>query len=254
LILSPHSPCREWKALFTKEWESPNEYDDTIFGVDVSHHNKEIDWKMLHNEGNISFAYIKATEGASYVDPCFYKNIKEARENLIDVGAYHYFTMNTSGVEQFWNFYNTINKINYFDLKPVLDLEPPTLKNLNKIYSEMDKDKYAKEVNTFINLCEKYLHESPVIYCQQYHYDATLLDKVITNFCSYQIWCGIEFVRKGNEVVVKKPWSNDCVLWQYKQAPINNHGFFDINITTNGKYSELTDYKKLRLPEGKGFL
>ena len=38
-----------------------------VKGIDVSSYQGEIDWEILSNQ-NISFAYIKATEGSSYED------------------------------------------------------------------------------------------------------------------------------------------------------------------------------------------
>jgi lysozyme len=49
-----------------------------VRGIDVSHHQDTIDWKMLTENENISFVYIKATEGTSWEDPLYEYNIKEA--------------------------------------------------------------------------------------------------------------------------------------------------------------------------------
>ena len=43
---------------------------DRVRGVDVSHYQGEIDWKVLGQQ-DIDFAYIKATEGSSHVDEKF---------------------------------------------------------------------------------------------------------------------------------------------------------------------------------------
>ena len=42
-------------------------------GIDVSHFQGNVDWKKMEEQG-ISFSYIKATEGSSYVDPMFESN------------------------------------------------------------------------------------------------------------------------------------------------------------------------------------
>ena len=54
-----------------------NEGEET-FGIDVSHHNGKINWEKVTD---VEFVYIKATEGATYVDPLFQQNIKGARAN-----------------------------------------------------------------------------------------------------------------------------------------------------------------------------
>lgn len=53
--------------------------DDSIVGVDVSEYQNKIDMKRL-SEQNVSFVYIKATEGSSYQDVCFKENWKNAHE------------------------------------------------------------------------------------------------------------------------------------------------------------------------------
>ena len=47
--------------------------DLTISGVDVSHHQGEVDFKAAYDSGQ-RFAYVKATEGRDYFDPRFEAN------------------------------------------------------------------------------------------------------------------------------------------------------------------------------------
>ena len=61
-------------------------------GIDVSRHQGRIEWQKVPIR-DISFVYIKATEGATYTDPYFHYNIKGAAEAGFKVGAYHYFRM-----------------------------------------------------------------------------------------------------------------------------------------------------------------
>ena len=62
-----------------------------VTGVDVSHYQGTIDWKKLA-EQDLDFAFIKATEGSSYIDECFYDNWKEAEKTDLCIGAYHFFS------------------------------------------------------------------------------------------------------------------------------------------------------------------
>ena len=50
------------------------------FGIDVSHHNGKIKWEEV---SDVEFVYVKATEGATYVDPMYQQNIKGARVLMI---------------------------------------------------------------------------------------------------------------------------------------------------------------------------
>lgn len=51
----------------------------TISGVDVSHHQGEVDFKAAYDSGQ-RFAYVKATEGRDYFDPRFAENWEKLME------------------------------------------------------------------------------------------------------------------------------------------------------------------------------
>ena len=74
----------------------------SIFGIDVSKWNKEIDWKRVKDAG-VEFAIIRcgyrgSKTGALVEDPYFEKNIKGAQEAGVRVGIY-FFTQAVSPVE-----------------------------------------------------------------------------------------------------------------------------------------------------------
>ena len=92
-----------------------------VRGVDVSSYQGEIDWKTLSSQ-NLSFAFIKATEGSSFVDPCFDYNYEKAQKTDLRIGAYHFFSYDSSGEDQAENFISTVSKIDNM-LPPVIDLE-----------------------------------------------------------------------------------------------------------------------------------
>lgn len=63
-----------------------------IKGIDVSHHNGDINWKLVKNSG-IEFAIIRTGYGIkndSQIDRKFKLNIEGAKKAGIDVGVYHY--------------------------------------------------------------------------------------------------------------------------------------------------------------------
>lgn len=68
---------------------SPTEFP--VRGVDVSHHQGEIDWQAVARD-NVKFAWIKATEGEDWTDPDFERNRQGAAAAGIPWGAYHFFT------------------------------------------------------------------------------------------------------------------------------------------------------------------
>ena len=66
------------------------------FGLDISHHQDiRLDLAQCRREG-IEFVFLKATEGAGFVDSEFAANLAEARAAGMLVGAYHYVRSNAS--------------------------------------------------------------------------------------------------------------------------------------------------------------
>ena len=66
-------------------------------GIDVSRYQGDIDWEIIEGQG-IDFAFIKATEGSSHIDPCFEKNWEEAEQTSIFPGAYHFFSFDSNEI------------------------------------------------------------------------------------------------------------------------------------------------------------
>ncbi len=98
-----------------------NHPEGEIRGVDVSHYQGDIDWQALSVE-DIDFAFIKATEGSSHIDPRFSENRKNALETRLRVGAYHFFSYDSPGIAQAENF---IAHVPFHEgmLPPVIDVE-----------------------------------------------------------------------------------------------------------------------------------
>lgn len=132
-------------------------------GTDVSHWQGNINWKHVKSDG-ISFAFIKATEGVDYEDPKFSKNLKEAKEAGILVGAYHFCTPSSleDAVNEAGHFINIIKKYGGFallDLPPVIDIE----KNQG-----LAREEISKIVRTWVEKVKEASKVQPVIYSYTY--------------------------------------------------------------------------------------
>ena len=87
-----------WRALYG-DVNYPAGYE--IHGIDISHHQGDIDWEELRDKGLINetpirFIMIKATEGATTVDENFKENFYQAREYGFTRGAYHFYSVYSS--------------------------------------------------------------------------------------------------------------------------------------------------------------
>jgi lysozyme len=98
---------------------APLRYD--VIGVDVSHHQGRIDWRALAGDG-IAFAYIKATEGENFRDADFAINWAGAASAGLVRGAYHFFTLCRTGIDQARNFIATVPR-DPSALPPAVDAE-----------------------------------------------------------------------------------------------------------------------------------
>ena len=142
--------------------------DQDSFGIDVSHHNGKINWDQVPD---VDFVYIKATEGATYVDPVYQQNINGARARKFRVGAYHYFRTTSSVQKQFENYKKHVMKSD-IDLIPMVDVEEckkwsvkshygkaPMIYSVNTFYN-----KYcAPRFNNFHLIIGRYGNEKPFI-------------------------------------------------------------------------------------------
>jgi lysozyme len=91
------------------------------YGIDVSSYQGNIDWGLVARD-DVRFAYIKATEGATLVDPDFARNWAAAARAGLARGAYHYFSLCDPGLVQARNFLRTVPRARTA-LAPAVDLE-----------------------------------------------------------------------------------------------------------------------------------
>ena len=96
-------------SSFIPAFAFPPSSDDIFEGIDVSDWQGEIDFKEVKNSG-IDMVYIRASEGANYVDSYFKENYESAKENGLKVGFYHFLTATSieEAKEEAKFFVNTI--------------------------------------------------------------------------------------------------------------------------------------------------
>lgn len=171
--------------------------DAAEYGIDVSHHNGKIDWERV-KETPLLFVYVKATEGATYVDNRYKENFRSAKKAGYKVGSYHFFRMTSSAHDQFANFKKTVDREKQ-DLIPMVDVET--------------SDKYsAKELrdslNVFIGLVREYYGVRPMIYATNRSYNELCGGL----YPSYHLYIG----RYGDNPPVIKG-SGQYSIWQYTE-------------------------------------
>lgn len=170
---------------------SPSRYP--IRGVDVSAYQGTIDWETLSSQG-IRFAYIKATEGSSMEDRAFRRNWEEAGKTGLRIGAYHFFSFETSGKTQAENFIAAVGASEGM-LPPAADVEP------YGTFSELTPD-VTEELAIWLAAVERHYGIRPILYTTQ-AYDSALRSA----FPEYRIWIRSVFTAPSEK--------NDWTIWQY---------------------------------------
>lgn len=211
---------------------NPSREDFPVRGVDVSNYQGEIDWQKLSGE-DIQFAFIKATEGSGYVDDKFTQNYENAQKTNIKVGAYHFFSYDSSGETQAENFINTVPKSDDM-LPPVIDVEFYGDKKENL----PNKEKTQKELGALIAKLEEYYEKTPIIYATEKSYKLYIADK----YDSCDIW--IRNVYMKPSLSDGREWT----FWQYTSKEqlsgySGDEKFIDMNVF-NGSESDFESYAK----------
>ena len=107
------------------------------FGIDVSTHQKEIDWKKVYQSG-VEFAMIRAgygryTAGKDQQDKYFVQNYNNAKANGLKVGVYHYsYATTVEGAKAEAEFCLNILNGRQLDLPVAFDIEDPRHSGLSQ--------------------------------------------------------------------------------------------------------------------------
>lgn len=215
-----------WQAIYG-DATYPEGY--SIQGIDISHHQGEIDWDLLRNakiNGNpVRFIIVKATEGRSLLDENFNDNFYQARENGFIRGAYHFYSPSVPARDQARYFLKQVH-LEDGDLPPVLDIEN---------VGDLNAAQIKHEALTWLRLVEKEVGVKPIIYTYYKFKQKYLSDKV---FDDYPYWIAHYYVPK---LTYKGEWK----FWQHTdrgRLPGIN-GFVDFDIYNGSMY----DLKKLTI-------
>lgn len=171
-------------------------------GIDVSGNQGSIDFKRVAAEG-YRFVYIKATEGATFVDHGFEQRQRDARNAGLHTGFYHFLRPRSDrdGAVEADFFYNTVKGVRNGGtdgtrlLRLVADVE---ITNLNPQRTR----KYTAE---FLIRLQSLASHEPIIY--------TFPDFMLSwvGLTQYRLWIANYEVRQP-----KVPAGfNDWTIWQF---------------------------------------
>lgn len=177
-------------------------------GIDVSRHQKDIDWTKVGCDTCVKFVYIKATEGATLADPNYKANVTGAHSQGIKVGSYHFFSSTSPVKAQFDNFRHVTSRYQQ-DLIPMIDVETR---------GNMSRSQLIDSVAKLAAMIERQYKCKPMIYSMAEFYNANLAPQ----FNSYPLYIG----RYSNTKPQLK-WGAKYTIWQYTEhgiiTGINRH-------------------------------
>ncbi len=219
---------------------TPSEVLFPVHGIDVSHHQGEIDWARVRAAG-ISFAYIKASEGADFVDSRFEANWRGAKAAGVARGAYHFFTLCTPVRPQIDNFVATVFEVG--ELPPALDLElggncanPPAIADVKASLEEL------------VTMVTKRFGEPPIVYTT-YEFRELYLCPTCINGSLPLLW--IRDVIWKPRLSNAEPW----VFWQHHNRGrldgIDGPVDLDVFRGDAAAFSRYLDGRRLDIVRGK---
>ena len=180
---NPRLQVGEWKN--NRFWGERMKYtSERIYGIDIARyqhgkgrHKYPIQWQKLgiHYLGRkannnvhgtadypVSFIFIKSTEGTSIRNHYYVSDYAKARKHGIPIGAYHFFSLKSSGAAQAQHFINnTLFKKG--DLPPVLDVEPSDA----QIKAAGGPEKMFQQIRIWLRMVKARCGVPPILYINQ---------------------------------------------------------------------------------------
>ena len=202
------------------------------YGIDISRYQPDIEWDKIKvltdaqgrttnsiNQAkdikNISYVFIKATEGNSFKDKYFKRHWKNAEKRGIRRGAYHFFRSSKDAELQANHFIKTVGDLSATDLPPVLDIET--------IHKGCSYKTLNAKALIWLKAVEKHYGRKPIVYSSA-SFINDILSKEITDH--YPIWVA--------HYGVARPRCDKWHIWQFADnaTVYGIAGEVDLNVTT----------------------
>jgi len=185
---------------------APPDPATTLEGIDVSHYQAEVNWPEV---SGIAFAYLKASEGTQFTDPCFAANWVGAGAQGILRGAYHFFRPRQDPVAQARHFLQVQGVVGAGDLPPVVDLEPTSAPDE---WQALPMRERVERVQQWLTAVEQASGRRPVIYVAPVFWRDVL--GAPASFGAYPLWHAEYGVERPHVPTAWPTWT----FWQFSQA------------------------------------
>ena len=170
-----------------------------VHGIDVSHYQGTIDWQQVAGAG-VAFAFMKATQGITTVDPLYTQNWSGAQAAGLLRGAYHFFEPEDDPTQQAEHFLSVV-QLGTGDLPPALDVE---------ISGGLPASEIVQGVETWLAAVQKATGRTPLLYTDNSFWKTL----GTTAFGAYPLWIAEYGV---SSPVLPAGWSR-WTFWQYSES------------------------------------
>jgi lysozyme len=189
-------------------------------GIDVSKDQGTVDWESVAQAGYV-FAFLKATDGETYVDPEFALNSTAAAAAGLLYGAYHFFRAEDSPQAQVDLFWKTAG--NGGGLPLVVDVE---------VNMGVSAATLVSNLTQFLAALEEASGRLPMIYTDRSFWDGL----GTTAFGGYPLWVAEYGVAQPT---LPNGWTG-WTFWQHSQSGSvpGIAGAVDLNVF-NGSFAAL---------------
>lgn len=156
-----------WTKLTLKDGRAS--YSDDLYtsqqGIDVSDHQKYINWKKVKNDG-IQFAFIRCgyrgySTGGIRADAYFENNIREAKKNGIKVGVY-FFSQAVSVEEAREEAQFTLKQIKNYDLDLPVVFDMEQAGNGKGRVDHLSREIWTQNAVTFCHIMQNHGYQAMV--------------------------------------------------------------------------------------------
>jgi lysozyme len=171
-------------------------------GLDVSHFQGTVEWPQVIQAG-YAFAFIKATDGITYVDPEFTANWRGAKAAGLLRGAYHFFEADDDPQQQAENFLNTV-VLEPGDLPPVLDVESSSTS------AQVPVATIVERIAAWLQAVEQATGCTPILYTDASYWNSLATEQ----FGGYPLWIAEYGVASPT---LPKGWTS-WAFWQFTES------------------------------------
>ncbi len=168
--------------------------EDISKGIDVSQWQENIDFKKVKEDG-IEIVYIKSSQGNDFIDPYFERNYRNAKENNLKIGVYHFLTARSvEEAREEADFFAAVISKKQIDCRLAMDFE---------IFGDLNKREINEISKAFLERVEEKTKKEMVIYSDASNAKDTFDEELAKK---YPIWVAEYGVREPSNNGKWKNW------------------------------------------------